>query len=75
VVAAINAIAEGRVDVMPDVLVTGGGNSVEGLAASLIRYFTAAGSEGGGSGRENGQRDVREGPLPPPPSSPELPVA
>ena len=37
VVAAINAIAEGGVNVMPDVLVTGGGNSVDGLAATLIR--------------------------------------
>ncbi|MBI5087316.1 MAG: hypothetical protein HZB15_00150 [Actinobacteria bacterium] len=38
IVAAINAIAEGRVDVVPDVLVTGGG-SVEGLAAALIQRF------------------------------------
>jgi regulator of protease activity HflC (stomatin/prohibitin superfamily) len=39
-VAAINAIAEGRIDVMPDVLVTNGG-SIEGLAASLIRRFSS----------------------------------
>lgn len=39
-VAAINAIAEGKVDVMPDVLVTGGG-SIEGLAATLMRMFGA----------------------------------
>ena len=38
-VAAINAIAEGRIDVMPEVLVTSGG-SIDGLAASLIRRFT-----------------------------------
>ncbi len=43
-VAAINAIAEGRVDVMPDVLVTNGG-SIEGLAAALIRRFTPASSD------------------------------
>jgi regulator of protease activity HflC (stomatin/prohibitin superfamily) len=36
VVAAINAIAEGGVNVMPEVLVTGG-SSFEGLAASLIQ--------------------------------------
>jgi regulator of protease activity HflC (stomatin/prohibitin superfamily) len=42
IVAAINAIAEGRIDVMPDVLVTSGG-SIDGLAASLIRRFTASG--------------------------------
>jgi regulator of protease activity HflC (stomatin/prohibitin superfamily) len=41
-VAAITAIAEGGVDVMPDVLVTGGGGSIEGLAATLIRRFTPA---------------------------------
>ena len=38
VVAAINAIAEGGVNVMPEVLVAGGGaGSIEGLAASLIK--------------------------------------
>lgn len=55
IVAAINAIAEGRIDVMPDVLVTSGG-SIDGLAATLIRRLapetgaglaaTAAGSNG-----------------------------
>jgi regulator of protease activity HflC (stomatin/prohibitin superfamily) len=40
-VAAINAIAEGGIDVMPEVLVTGGGGSVDGLAAALIRRFSA----------------------------------
>lgn len=40
-VAAINAIAEGGIDVMPDVLVTGG-SSIEGLAASLIRRFSGS---------------------------------
>ncbi len=37
VVAAINAIAEGGVNVVPDVLVTGGGGGIEGLAATLIK--------------------------------------
>ena len=36
IVAAINAIAEGGIDVMPEVLVTSG-SSLDGLAASLIR--------------------------------------
>ncbi len=40
-VAAINAIAEGGIDVMPDVLVTGGAG-LDGLAATLIRRFTPA---------------------------------
>jgi regulator of protease activity HflC (stomatin/prohibitin superfamily) len=41
-VNVINALAEGGVQVMPDVLVTGGGsggNAVEGLAATLIKFF------------------------------------
>jgi hypothetical protein len=46
-VAAINAIAEGGVDVMPDVLVTGGGTSFDGLAASLIRQFSHNGDGDG----------------------------
>ncbi|MDO8389994.1 MAG: SPFH domain-containing protein [Actinomycetota bacterium] len=36
IVAAINAIAEGGVNIMPEVLVAGGG-SLDGLAAALIR--------------------------------------
>jgi regulator of protease activity HflC (stomatin/prohibitin superfamily) len=39
IVAAINAIAEGGVDVMPNVLVTGGGSSLDGLAATLIQHL------------------------------------
>ncbi len=37
IVAAINAIAEGGVNIMPDVLVAGSGTSLDGLAATLIR--------------------------------------
>jgi uncharacterized membrane protein YqiK len=36
-VAIANAVSEGRVNVMPEVLVAGGGNAFEGLAASLMR--------------------------------------
>jgi uncharacterized membrane protein YqiK len=36
-VAVANAVAEGHLDVMPDVLVTGGGSSLDGLAATLIQ--------------------------------------
>jgi regulator of protease activity HflC (stomatin/prohibitin superfamily) len=36
IVASINAIAEGRVNVVPEVLVTGGGSSIDALAASLV---------------------------------------
>jgi uncharacterized membrane protein YqiK len=36
-VAIANAASEGKLQVVPDVLVTGGGGAVEGLAAALIR--------------------------------------
>lgn len=36
-VNAINAVAEGDVQIVPDILVTGGGGSLEGLAATLMR--------------------------------------
>ncbi len=48
-VAVANAVAEGHITVVPEVLVTGGGGgSLDGLAASLIRYL---GSNGRGPGR------------------------
>jgi uncharacterized membrane protein YqiK len=37
-VAVANAVAEGKIDIMPDVLVTGG-SSIDGLAATLMRQF------------------------------------
>ena len=40
VVNSIGAIAEGKVDVMPEVLVTGGGGSIDGLAATLMRTLS-----------------------------------
>jgi uncharacterized membrane protein YqiK len=36
-VAIAGAISEGNVDIMPDVLVTGGGSSIDGLAAAIMR--------------------------------------
>jgi uncharacterized membrane protein YqiK len=44
-VNAIAAIAEGRVDIMPEVLVTGGG-SLDGLAATLMRQMGAGATNG-----------------------------
>lgn len=40
-VAVANAVADGHIDVVPDVLVTGGGGSFDGLAAQLIRFFSS----------------------------------
>lgn len=37
-VAVANAVAEGKIDIMPEVLVTGG-SSIDGLAATLMRQF------------------------------------
>ena len=43
VVAVANAVAEGKLTVVPEVLVTGGGGAVEGLAAALMRSLNGNG--------------------------------
>ena len=48
-VAVANAVSEGHITVVPEVLVTGGGGSFEGLAATLMRTF------GSGNGKGNGE--------------------
>lgn len=48
-VAVANAVADGHISVVPDVLVTGGGGSLDGLAAQLIRYL---GTNGAGNGTD-----------------------
>jgi uncharacterized membrane protein YqiK len=52
IVAVANAVAEGHITVVPEVLVTGGGGSLDGLAATLIRTFSNGGgrAQGGGNG-------------------------
>ncbi|HEV2891418.1 MAG TPA: SPFH domain-containing protein [Frankiaceae bacterium] len=42
IVAVAGAIADGQIDIMPEVLVTGGGGAVEGLAATLMNTFRTA---------------------------------
>ena len=54
-VAVANAVAEGHISVVPDVLVTGGGGSFDGLAAQLIRHFGTNGDGGNGSGGRDGR--------------------
>jgi len=44
VVAVANAVADGHITVVPEVLVTGGGGSIDGLAATLMRYLGTNGS-------------------------------
>ncbi|MFI5047331.1 MAG: SPFH domain-containing protein, partial [Acidimicrobiia bacterium] len=46
-VAVANAVAEGHITVVPEVLVTGGGGGggpIDGLAATLMRYLSASSS-------------------------------
>jgi hypothetical protein len=51
VVAVANAVSEGHIAVVPEVLVTGGGGSFEGLAATLMRTLGGVGGNGNGSAR------------------------
>jgi uncharacterized membrane protein YqiK len=56
-VAVANAVADGHITVVPDVLVTGGGGgggALEGLAATLMRTF----GTGNGAGRAREQAAV-----------------
>lgn len=41
-VAVANAVAEGKIQIVPDVLVTGGGGALDGLAATLMRTLRSA---------------------------------
>lgn len=50
VVAVANAVSEGNIQIMPEVLVTGGGGSLDGLAAVLTRAFSGGGSRPTGTG-------------------------
>jgi uncharacterized membrane protein YqiK len=50
IVAVANAVSEGHITVVPEVLVTGGGGSFEGLAATLMRTFNGKGSANGARG-------------------------
>src|SRR5438876_588673 len=44
VVAIAGALSEGKLDVVPEVLVTGGGGALEGLAATFIRSLNGSGA-------------------------------
>lgn len=45
-VALANALSEGKLNVMPEVLVTGGGGAIEGLAATLMKNMSRNGGNG-----------------------------
>src|SRR5205085_10429843 len=43
-VAVANAVADGHITVVPEVLVAGGGGAIEGLAATLMRTLGTGGN-------------------------------
>jgi uncharacterized membrane protein YqiK len=49
-VAVANAVAEGKITVVPEVLVAGGGGAIEGLAATVMRTLGTNGKSGNGAG-------------------------
>jgi uncharacterized membrane protein YqiK len=55
IVAVAQAVSEGHLQVVPDVLVAGGGGSIEGLAATLMKTL---GSGGNGNGARSAARAV-----------------
>jgi uncharacterized membrane protein YqiK len=67
-VAVAGAVSEGHIAVVPEVLVTGGGGSIEGLAATLMRTL-------GGNGIGNGARGLGPAQAPPPPEADVVPAA
>ena len=52
IVAVANAVAEGKLTIVPEVLVTGGGGAVEGLAATLMRSFNGNGHAKPANGKD-----------------------
>ena len=42
--AVANAVADGKITVVPEVLVAGGGGAIEGLAATLMRTLGTGGN-------------------------------
>jgi uncharacterized membrane protein YqiK len=58
VVAVANAVSEGHITVVPEVLVTGGsGSPIDGLAATVMRYLGGGSPPAGGSAGTNGRGD------------------
>ena len=47
-VAVANAVADGKITVVPEVLVAGGGGAIEGLAATLMRTLGTDGQSSNG---------------------------
>ncbi len=67
-VNSINAVAEGHITIVPEVLVAGGGGSLEGLAATLMRSLTNGGGPNGAADKEPAPESKQ------PPAPPEVPA-
>jgi uncharacterized membrane protein YqiK len=70
-VAVANEVGDGKVKVVPDVLVTGGGGSFEGLAATLMQQLAGNGGNGGkpAAKKPPGKKPSEAKRLPEPPRS------
>jgi len=66
VVAVANAVADGHITIVPEVLVTGGGGAFEGLAATFMRTLTNGTDAGKGGKGDNGGANSAQ-PMPPEP--------
>ena len=60
-VAVANAVAEGKITVVPEVLVAGGGGAIEGLAATLMRTL---GTNGNGAAPKPAEKKEVEAATP-----------
>ena len=71
IVAVAQAVSDGKVQVVPDVLVTGGGGSLDGLAATLMKNLgTGGGGSNGGPSASDRLKALMEAAAPPPPVDP-----
>ncbi len=60
-VAIANAVSEGKITVVPEVLVTGGGGAVEGLAATFMRALNGDHGANGAEGTKNEPKSTLTG--------------
>jgi regulator of protease activity HflC (stomatin/prohibitin superfamily) len=65
IVAVANEISDGKIKVVPDVLVSGGGGSIEGLAATLMGQIASNGKSNGKEAAEPKAGPKKPAPEPP----------
>ena len=71
IVAVAQAVSDGKVQVVPDVLVTGGGGRLDGLAATLMKNLgTGGGGSNGGPSASERLKALMDAAAPPPPVDP-----